>query len=62
MFFCSPPGSGEFCLSVDDCVLVFVDLGGKSLLASFASVRRATVPLPIVAVQDSMYKSCGTVS
>ena len=43
-------------------MLVFVDLGGKSFLASLAGVGRATVPLPIVAVQGNMYKSYEIVS
>ena len=47
---------------MDDGVLVFVDLGGKGFLAGLAGVRRATVPFPIVAVQDNMYKSYEIVS
>ena len=47
---------------MDDGVLVFVDLRRKSFLASLAGVSRATVPFPIVAVQDNMYKSYEIVS
>ena len=35
---------------MNDGMLVLVDLGGKRLLASFACVSSATVPLSIVAV------------
>ena len=59
---CSPPGSGEFCLSVNDGVLVFVDLRRESFLASLAGVSCATVPFPVVAVQDNVYKSYEIVS
>jgi len=47
----SAPGPCQFCLSVDDCVLIFVNLGGKSLLARLAGMGSAAVPLSVVAVQ-----------
>ena len=50
ILYYSPPRPSELCLSVNDGVLVLVDLGGKRLLASLACVSRATVPLTVVAV------------
>ena len=50
ILYCSPPRPSELCLSVNDGVLVLVDLGGERLLASLACVSCATVPLPVVAV------------
>ena len=50
ILYCSPSRSSKFCLSVNDGVLVLVDLGGERLLASLARVSRAAVPLPVVAV------------
>ena len=51
---CSPPRASKFGLSVNDCVLVFVDLRRKSLLASLAGVGCAAVTLSIVAVKDNI--------
>ena len=47
---------------MNDRVLVFVDLGRKSFLASLAGMSCATVPFPVVAVQDNVYKSYEIVS
>ena len=38
-------------------MLVFVNLGGKSLLARLAGVGSAAVPLSVVAGQNKMYKA-----
>ena len=51
---CSPPRASKLGLSVNDCVLVLVDLRRKSLLASLAGVGRAAVTLSIVAVKDKI--------
>ena len=54
VFICSPPRASKFGLSVNDCVLVLVDLRRKSLLASLAGVGCAAVTLSIVAVKDNI--------
>ena len=38
-------------------MLVFVNLGGKGLLARLAGVGSAAVPLPVMAGQNIMYEA-----